>query len=144
MAYFDELLEFVKNNKAAAFKEGAVNPIYVILSKYYLEGHTFNTANNTNKDQQDKSFLVEPLAIIHPQHSERIRAQQGVFTIFPFPGDKNIDDFKMEYAEKTRGILHKIIISNPYKMANELKNIGVSDSWLYPEAPIINSEIEAW
>ena len=38
--------------------------------------------------------------------------------------------------------LKKIVINNPKDIAEELLEHGMSDSWLYPEMPIVANEIE--
>ena len=135
LAFFDELLTYAKNTPFSVFMRTPVNPLYLLLAKYYIEGCQLPFEEQT------------PLAIIHPQQCERIRAQQGVFTIFPYPdakkGDDAINSMRLEHLELSKDILHKIIIEDPYSMAKELKILGISDSWLYPEAPIVNSEIES-
>ena len=135
LAFFDELLTYAKNNPFSVFMRTPVNPLYLLLAKYYIEGCLLPSEEQT------------PLAIIHPQQCERMRAQQGVFTIFPYPnvqrGEDAIDAMKLEHLNNCKDILHKIIIEDPYCMAKELKILGISDSWLYPEAPIVNSEIES-
>lgn len=48
----------------------------------------------------------------------------------------------MEYNPYARDCLHKIIVSNPQKVAGELMANGINVSWLYPELPIVANEIE--
>ena len=135
LAFFDELLIATRNNPAAVFRTTG-NPIYLLLSKYYIEGF---------EGDGDENIQQVPMAIIHPLHSERIRAQHGAFTIFPYPTKQSESDLSymaMENLEHTKGILQKIIISDPYRIAEEMKKVGINESWLYPEAPFINNEIE--
>lgn len=35
--------------------------------------------------------------------------------------------------------LHRIIISDPQRIAYELLSNGMNDSWLYPELPIVSN-----
>lgn len=134
LAFFDELLVATKNNPIAVFKTTG-NPIYLLLSKYYIEGYF----------KGDNAVAQAPMAIIHPQHSERIRAQQGAFTIFPYPKTSDgtgLQYMAMENLDETKGILQKIVVNDPYKLAAEMKRLGINESWLYPEAPVVNNEIE--
>ena len=100
---------------------------------------------------------IPPIAINHPYHSERIKSQKGVFTVFPNykdnDNDKNIvSDSKlrkagfepnaMQYNQKADKYLQKIRIMDPEKIAFELLAAGMNTSWLYPELPIIANEIE--
>jgi len=136
LAYFEELLGLVSKNPQVAYSGNYVNPLYCVLAKIYVDGLVL------------KGTDLPPLATIYPYHSDRIKAQQGVFTIFPFPNDRdnaesNVEnDVCMEYSKYTKGILNKIIIKSPEKIANELRTIGAHRSWLYPESPIVADEIE--
>lgn len=116
-----------------------INPFYYLLSRIYSDGHIL------------KERTLAPLAVVHPYHSERIKAQKGVFTVFPFYEEKSDDETArnmglnpdaLENILMAEECLHKIIINNPQKVAAELLVNGMNDSWLYPEMPIVASEIE--
>ena len=49
----------------------------------------------------------------------------------------------MENNAMASQVLHQIIIENPQKMAFELMQNGMNDSWLYPEMPVVSNEIES-
>jgi hypothetical protein len=119
-------------------KGNVINPYYYMLARIYSDGMIM------------KETRLPPLAVVHPYHSERIKAQKGVFTIFPFYEREDDEHFKhlgvnldaMEYNPYARDCLHKIIVSNPQKVAGELMANGINVSWLYPELPIVANEIE--
>lgn len=117
-----------------------VNPYYYIISRIYSDGHI------------QKKRILPPLAIVQSYHSERIKAQHGVFTIFPFNCEEENDEWSrkcgvnpdaMENNRMAGEVLHKIIIADPYKTAKELVENGMNDSWLYPELPVASSAIES-
>lgn len=115
-----------------------VNPYYYMLTRIYSDGLVLDERT------------LPPLAVVHPYHSERIKAQKGVFTVFPFYERKQDENFKhlginpdgMELNELAEDCLHKIIIRNPQKVAYQLMANGINISWLYPELPIVSNEIE--
>lgn len=116
-----------------------MNPYYYILSRIYSDGHML------------ENRVLPPLAVVQPYHSERIKAQHGVFTVFPFYEEKSWDHMyrkmginpdAMENNAMASQVLHQIIIENPQKMAFELMQNGMNDSWLYPEMPVVSNEIE--
>lgn len=115
-----------------------IHPYYYMLARIYSDGLILD------------KLRLPPLAVVHPYHSERIKAQKGVFTIFPFYKKRKGESFKylavnpdaMEYNEFAKQCLHKIIIRNPQKIAYELMSGGINVSWLYPELPIVSNEIE--
>lgn len=115
-----------------------IHPYYYMLARIYSDGLILDR------------LRLPPLAVVHPYHSERIKAQKGVFTIFPFYKKNKDESFKqldvnldsMEYNTFAKQYLHKIIIRNPQKIAYELMASGINVSWLYPELPIVSNEIE--
>ncbi|MCM1103236.1 MAG: FRG domain-containing protein [Clostridium sp.] len=146
LAYFDRLLNRVKNNPELAFTGDVVNPIFYFLACIYIEGL-----------KADKCLGCTPLAIIHPINSERIKEQRGVFTVFPFPhkASAGADDAKdaydekrgfeymrMEYNSYITGCLCKLVIKRPKQVLKELQSLGVNRSWLYFEPDKITAEIE--
>ena len=117
-----------------------LNPYYYILSRIYSDGTILSERK------------LPPLAVVHPYHSERIKAQHGVFTVFPFYSEKEKDDDcremginpdAMENNAIAGSVLHQIIITNPKKIAYELIHNGMDDSWLYPEMPVVSNAIES-
>lgn len=117
-----------------------INPYYYLLSRIFSDGYILSKR------------VIPPLSIVHPYHSERIKAQRGVFTVFPFyeeqEGDNelrkmNINPDSMDYNELAKDCLVKIIINKPQIIALQLMKNGMNDSWLYPEMPIVSSEIES-
>lgn len=94
---------------------------------------------------------VEPLAIVESYHSERIRSQKGVFTIFPhyeentaFIKAKKIGLFldAMENMRNNNKYLYNILLCNPDEIAFELMSTGINVTWLYPEMPVVANTIE--
>lgn len=135
----DEILRDRQRLKKLLLSGDIVNPYYYLLSRIYSDGHIL-----TNRK-------LPPLAVVHPYHSERIKAQRGVFTVFPFYNEEDDDEAcreigfnpdAMDNNEEARKVLHRIVIGNPRKVAYELMQNGMNDSWLYPELPVVSSEIE--
>lgn len=92
-----------------------------------------------------------PLSIVESYHSERIRAQKGAFSIFPYyEEDANFQSAKklniyldsMENMDKGNSCLHKILLCEPDKIAFEVMNAGLNVTWLYPEMPVVANTIE--
>lgn len=115
-----------------------INPFYYILSRIYSDGYIL-----------DKRTLP-PLEVVHPYHSERIKAQKGVFTVYPFYREQKSEPLRqfdmnpdaMDNNVIAQKYLHKIVINNAQKVAGQMLANGMNDSWLYPEMPIVSSEIE--
>lgn len=124
-------------NLQEALEAGNMNPFFYLLLKYYSEGLGVEVEK------------LPPLAIIHPQHSARIHEQKGAFTIFPyycddgsgFPG-KGISPYAMEYMPLCRDCLEEIILADAWNIAEELKDIGVRRSHLYPEMENVTKDFE--
>lgn len=120
-------------------KNGEImNPFYYIISRIYSDGYTLEKRE------------LPPLAVVHPYHSERIKAQKGVFTVYPFYKESEPEVLRyfglnpdaMENNTIASGCLQKIIINNAKMIAGEMLTNGMTDSWLYPEMPIVSNEIE--
>lgn len=135
----DELMHNRTRIKELLIKGDAINPFYYLLSRVYSDGYVLE--NRT----------LPPLCVVHPYHSERIKAQKGVFTVFPFykehPQDiyirsNNLNPDAMEYNAMASDCLCQILIKNPQKVALQMLQNGLNDSWLYPEMPVVSSEIE--
>lgn len=98
-----------------------------------------------------KNYEVLPIGIVEAYHSERIRAQRGVFTLFPYYEENdvykaaakmNIQLDSMEFMKEGNIFLHRIQLNNAENIAYELVNSGLNVSWLYPEMPIVSNAIE--
>lgn len=135
----DELLRDRIRLKEILISGSVMMPYYYLLSRIYSDGHTL--ANRK----------LAPLCVVHPYHSERIRAQKGVFTVFPFYQEQSEDSVlrslkinpdAMENNWLAEDCLCQIMINNPQKVALQMLKNGMNDSWLYPEMPVVSSEIE--
>ena len=126
--------------KMLADKE-AINPLYYLLSRIYSDGYILD------------DYALPPLAVVHPYHSERIKAQKGVFTVFPFykvhsEKERNVlkklsvNPDSMSFNNVVQKHLYKIILCQPQQIAYEMLTNGMNESWLYPEMPIVSNEIE--
>ena len=103
------------------------------------------TANEHAKEICDKDYapatgtLATPVAVYGPQNNPRIVGQKGVFTIFPGKSKFSYD------AKVTSELGLKIIIKDEKtveKIANELYDLGISESMIYPELDSVSSEIK--
>lgn len=135
----DEILRDRERMGKLLLKGDVVNPYYYLLSRIYSDGHILEKRK------------LPPLAVVHPYHSERIKAQRGVFTVFPFykevDGDQACREIgfnpdAMDNNMMASSFLHQIVIGNPRKVAYELLKNGMNDSWLYPEMPVVSNEVE--
>lgn len=118
---------------------GEMLPIFYFLSRIYSDGILLEKRE------------LPPLAVVQPYHSERIKAQKGVFTIFPIYQEKENDNILrssgldpngMQNMTRAEGCLACVNLLRPGQIARELLRNGIRDSWLYPENPIIANEIE--
>lgn len=137
-------LEYTRNTyayrKELALEKLEINPFFYLLLRYYSDGIPV---------ELDK---LPPLAIIHPYHSQRIKMQRGVFTVFPYyiPDEITIKlkkfagtyPISMEYMDKCIPILYKIQIENPQRIAEELILTGAKRGSLYPDMENISKDIE--
>ena len=85
---------------------------------------------------------IPPLAVTLPYNSERIRAQKGVFTVFP----QYQNDTKLQNAAKMGVHLDAMQNMTPFnvdRIAYEMMNQGMNISWIYPEMPVVANEIES-
>lgn len=126
--------------KLFKYKE-AFNPLFYFLTRIYSDGFLLD------------DYELPPLAVVQPYHSERIKAQKGVFTVFPFykeienqPNDLLLEDgfnpVAMSYNAIASECLHKIVFLRPQSIAREILVNGMNESWLYPEMPVASNEIE--
>lgn len=135
----DEILRDRIRLKQLLLNGDVMNAIYYVIGRIYSDGYILDDRK------------IPPLAVVHPYHSERIKAQKGVFTVFPFYREEENDEKLRKLGINRDAIdnnllaqdcLTKIIINNPKDVAHELLDNGMNDSWLYPEMPIVSSEIE--
>lgn len=128
----EEMISLLKNGEL-------YNCFFYILLCIYLES------------EQQKIREIMPLSIVESYHSERIRAQKGAFTIFPYyeedsaftcASSMGISLDSMEYMQNGNHLLHKILLCNPDEIAFEVMNAGINVSWLYPEMPVVANAIE--
>lgn len=129
-----------KGREWEALQNFEMNPFFYLLLRYYSDGLPVDYN------------MIPPLAIIHPYHSERIRIQKGVFTVFPhYILDKRMDDMKqtfgdipigMEYMDKCIPFLHKIQILNPQRVSSDLMRTGARRGNLYPDIQIASQDME--
>ncbi len=130
-----------KGREMEALRNFEINPFFYLLLRYFSDGIPV---------QADS---LPPLAIIHPYHSQRIRMQKGVFTVFPYyiPNKqmKKIQEeceryslFGMEYMPKCIQCLHSIHILNPERVAKELMQTGAKRGNIYPEMQVVSQDME--
>ena len=138
-------LEIIRNafrgRELDALKTFEMNPFFYLLLRYYSDGISAGLGE------------LPPLAIIHPYHSQRIKVQKGVFTVFPYYiPDENMEKLQevkgeypsigMEYMEQCSSCLHRIRITNPQRVAKELMLTGIRRGNLYPDIQIISQDME--
>lgn len=112
------------------------NPFFYLLLRYYSDGLPVEVGK------------LPPLAIVHPYHSNRIRAQHGVFTVTPhYMIDKKLvkspeDCRAMELMPVVSDCLYKIRIMHPARVAKELLVMGERRTSIYPEMDNYAKDIE--
>lgn len=132
-SYSDRVLNAVRNFE--------FNPFFYLLLRYYTDGTPVELG------------CLPPLAIIHPYHSQRIRAQKGAFTVFPhyIPSAEQTELKKkgintplmaMENMSLCQDLLYEIRITNPNRIARELISSGERRGNLYPEMQVFSQDIE--
>lgn len=138
----EDLMHSYRGREMEALERLEINPFFYILLRIYADGVPV------------ESGAIPPLAIIHPYHSQRIKAQKGVFTVCPYyipnEKDKKIKDMgigfssmAMEYMEKSRDCLYEIQLLNPGKIAEQMRLIGYKDSDLYPDTQKVAQDMES-
>lgn len=138
MSGLESLRKSYGGNLKDAVKRGNFNPFFYLLLCYYSDGL------GVGVDE------LPPLAIIHPHHTPRIHEQKGAFTIFPYYEEKGnnrcsngqVSPFAMEYMPQCTECLDKIVLLNPQHTAEELKEMGMRRSHLYPEMEIVTKDFE--
>lgn len=137
----EELLRAYQGREKQALKNRELNPFFYLLSRIYADGIPVDCGT------------IPPLAIIHPYHSNRIKAQKGVFTVFPYyiPGRKEEEIRKsglkfssnaMEYMPKCQKCLYEIRLTNPGKIAEQMRKLGYKSSDLYPDMQRVAQDME--
>lgn len=137
----EDLKRSYAGHELDAVKRFEFNPLFYILLRIYTDGVPVEFGT------------VPPLAIIHPYHSQRIRAQKGVFTIFPYyipekllqeikDADINFNPIAMEYMPKCHDCLYEIQLTNPGKIAEQMRSIGCKSSDLYPDPQRVAQDME--
>lgn len=133
--------EAYKGRELEAVENFEINPFFYLLLRYYSDGLPVELGK------------LPPLAVIHPYHSQRIRTQKGVFTVFPYYiPDKSMEDIKavtgsypsfgMEYMPQCFGCLYQIHIVDPERVARELMMTGAKRANLYPDMQNISLDME--
>lgn len=126
-------------------KEREFNPFFYLCLRYYVDGLPVEIKNYHD-------IPLPPLAILHQYQSERIRAQRGVFTIFPnytYGFDvKSIrklgyDYRAMENMKESKECLCEIRLLDPRRIARELLSSGERRTELYPENEYYAHTLEA-
>ncbi|MDO4306367.1 MAG: FRG domain-containing protein [Eubacteriales bacterium] len=123
-------------------KQESFNPFFYLLLKYYSDGIAVEIEK------------LPPVAIIHPYHSSRIRNQRGAFTVFPYYKaeesllfDEDVlntgfSPYGMELMDRCKSCLDKIVIMNPYHMAEQMLSLGEKRAHLYPEMENMTKDFE--
>lgn len=141
LSALEELKRSYTGRETEAVKRLEFNPLFYLLLRIYTDGVPVEVGT------------VPPLAIIHPYHSYRIRSQKGVFTVFPYyiPGKKedmisnmklNFNPIAMEYMPKCQDCLYEIQLTNPGKIAEQMRKIGCRSSDLYPDTQRVAQDME--
>lgn len=125
-------------------RDFAFNPFYYLSLRYYIDA--------VPNELSDSDKIMPPLAILQPYHSERIRSQRGVFTVFPnyiLKDDAlelytlyNYDIRIMENQPDISDCLAKINILNPIQVARDLVCSGERKSELYPDVDVYVHVVE--
>lgn len=137
----EDLKHSYEGREKTAVERFEFNPFFYILLRIYADGIPVDFGT------------VPPLAIIHPYHSYRIKAQKGVFTVSPYYilGKKeekikslgtNFNPLAMEYMPKCQKSLYEIQLVNPRKIAEQMRKIGFKSSDLYPDSQRVAQDIE--
>ena len=132
-----------KGRELEALRNFEVNPFFYLLLRYYSDGIPVELGK------------LPPVAVIHPYHSQRIKMQRGVFTVFPYyipdaqmdkvkakTKEKNYPSFGMEYMKQCIPYLYQIRIVNPERVAEELMMTGAKRGNLYPEMQNVSLDME--
>ena len=133
--------EAYRGREIEAVENFEINPFFYLLLRYYSDGVPVDLGK------------LPPLAVIHPYHSQRIRMQKGVFTVFPYyiPDESmntiekktgKYPSFGMEYMSQCIPYLYQICIVDPERVAKELMMTGAKRGNLYPDMQNISLDME--
>ncbi|MCM1124215.1 MAG: FRG domain-containing protein [Butyrivibrio sp.] len=121
------------------------NPFYYLVLRYYTDALPISV-------KSEKEKILPPLAILHPYHSDRIRKQRGVFTVFPnyeldeplveLLKKRKVDVREMERQSCINSLISKIRILNPRRVAKELLYSGERRTELYPDLDVYAEVME--
>lgn len=121
------------------------NPFYYMILRMYSDATPYIIEDETQT-------ILPPLAILHPYHSERIRAQRGVFTIFPnyilenkaeeYFIKRKIDIRAMEKQTYISDCIACINILDPSAVAEGLIKNGERRTEIYPDIQRYSDVIE--
>lgn len=132
--------EFRNSGRSGFGKEPDSYYLYLLLYVIYLLKEEVSVGE------------IPPLAVTLPYNSERIRAQKGVFTVFPqYQNDTKLQNAAkmgvhldaMQNMTPINHCLHRIKLFNVDRIAYEMMNQGMNISWIYPEMPVVANEIES-
>lgn len=142
LAALEDLKKSYGIREREALEKMEINPFFYLLLRIFSDGIPVGAGT------------IPPLAIIHPYHSQRIKSQKGVFTIFPYyiPGDddikikkmlgNNFNPIAMEYMDNCRNCLYEIQLLNPYRIAEQMREMGFKSSDLYPDSQRVAQDME--
>ncbi len=144
LSVIDEQRHNLENQLKGLLRTGEFNPFFYLCLRFYLDALPVTLIE---LDQ-----ILPPLAVLHQYQSERIRAQRGVFTIFPnyylqgIPKTYKqigIDCRMLENQSYVEECLFEIRIANPNKVAKELIYSRERRTELYPENEYYVHTLEA-
>ena len=120
-----------KLNKTVRYPEYDLNPIPNICDLVSLQ-RIFAKSSDVGK-------ITNPIAIVGLHETERIIAQNGVFTLFP-----DRPPFALEDLPDADDYLFRITLDHTCidEIAHDLYYIGISESTLFPELQSISEEIK--
>ncbi|MDE6024065.1 MAG: FRG domain-containing protein [Lachnospiraceae bacterium] len=143
------LIDEYRNNHAGEIvgllKQHEFNPFFYLCLRYYVDALPVKIENYMN-------VPLPPLAILHQYQSERIRAQRGVFTVFPnYICDSSVQNIKkmgfdcraLENLCGSEEYLFEIRLLNPNEIARNLIVSGERKTELYPENEYYVHTLEA-
>lgn len=144
LGVIDELRNNFSGNLKNMIANYEFNPFFYLCLRYYADALPLEIKDIHN--------ILPPLAILHQYQSERIRAQRGVFTIFPnynlSPSVQKIKNIGydcriLENQDYIKECLYEIRILNPRDIARELIFSGERRTELYPENEYYVHTLEA-
>ncbi|MBX2976809.1 MAG: FRG domain-containing protein [Ignavibacteriaceae bacterium] len=104
-----------------------------------LPNITDPTVQGVQKYSDPEIPVDYPVAVYGPQNNERIVAQKGVFTLFPFK-----ERLKLEDLPTSHNFLAKIIIRNAEidRIKSQLITLGITETLVYPGLDYLADEIK--